>query len=55
MLQHFHSMETFSHFEIFNYAGRRVVEGHKVSSPLGPGLYNFPDDDYYYYCLLISQ
>ena len=36
MLQHFHSMETFSHFEIFNYAGRRVVEGHKVRSPQGP-------------------
>ena len=31
MLQHFHSMETFSHFEIFNYAGSRVVEGHKVN------------------------
>ena len=31
MLQHFHSMETFSHFEIFNYAGKRVVEGHKVT------------------------
>ena len=25
-------METFSHFEIFNYAGRRVVEGHKVTN-----------------------
>ena len=24
-------METFSHFEIFNYAGSRVVEGHKVN------------------------
>ena len=24
-------METFSHFEIFNYAGKRVVEGHKVT------------------------
>ena len=23
-------METFSHFEIFNYAGKRMVEGHKV-------------------------
>ena len=32
MLQHFHSMETFSHFEIFNYAGSRVVEGHKVNT-----------------------
>ena len=30
--QHFHSMETFSHFEIFNYAGTRMVEGHKVTS-----------------------
>ena len=38
MLQHFHSMETFSHFEIFNYAGRRVVEGHKVRTPGAPTL-----------------
>ena len=30
--QHYHSMETFSHFEIFDARGRRVVEGHKVSS-----------------------
>jgi len=29
--QHYHSMETFSHFEIFNLQGERVVEGHKAS------------------------
>ena len=28
--QHYHSMETFSHFEIFDLSGNRVVEGHKV-------------------------
>ena len=27
-------METFSHFEIFNYAGERMVEGHKVCERL---------------------
>ena len=29
--QHFHSMETFSHFEILDFSGRRMVEGHKAS------------------------
>jgi len=29
--QHYHSMETFSHFEIFDMTGKRVVEGHKAS------------------------
>ena len=28
--QHYHSMEVFSHFEIMDQRGRRVVEGHKV-------------------------
>ena len=29
--QHYHSMEVFSHFEIMDQRGRRVVEGHKVN------------------------
>jgi len=29
--QHYHSMETFSHFEILDSRGNRVVEGHKAS------------------------
>ena len=29
--QHYHSMETFSHFEILDQRGRRMVEGHKAS------------------------
>jgi len=29
--QHYHSMETFSHFEILNSNGNRMVEGHKAS------------------------
>ena len=30
--QHYHSMEVFSHFEIMDLQGNRVVEGHKVTS-----------------------
>ena len=30
LLQHYHSMEVFSHFEIVDQRGNRVVEGHKV-------------------------
>ena len=30
-VQHFHSMETFSHFEILDFSGERKVEGHKAS------------------------
>ena len=29
--QHYHSMEVFSHFEIMDLKGNRVVEGHKVT------------------------
>ena len=32
--QHYHSMEVFSHFEIMDLQGNRVVEGHKVTSTL---------------------
>ena len=28
--QHYHSMETFAHFEIFDMTGKRAAEGHKV-------------------------
>jgi len=29
--QHYHSMETFAHFEIFDHNGHRAAEGHKAS------------------------
>jgi len=29
--QHYHSMETFAHFEIFDMTGKRAAEGHKAS------------------------
>jgi hypothetical protein len=29
-MQHYHSMETFAHFEIYDLQGNRAAEGHKV-------------------------